>query len=77
MTMTRDEVMAWLQGHRDAARVQRELEVAEAGSSVALSLSLIAAMRATIPAAAIEAQRAPDDERVRAIWNRLRRAAGH
>ena len=75
MAMTRDEVTAWLQGHRDAARVQRVLEVAEAGSSVALSLSLIAAMRATIPATAIEAQRVGEDDRVRAIWNRLRAAA--
>lgn len=76
--MTRDELQRWLAGHREAELRQQELEVAEAGdpqAAIARSLSLIAALRATIPAPVVEAQRAEDDERVRAIWNRLRQAA--
>lgn len=75
--MTRDELTLWLKAHREVGRVQRDLEIREAAdpaSSVAISLSLIAAMRATIPQAAIESQRAADDERVRETWNRLRRS---
>ncbi len=76
--MTRAELTLWLKAHREVSRVQRDLEITEAASSVAVaiatSLSLIAAMRATIPLAAIEAQRAADDERVRETWNRLRRS---
>lgn len=75
--MTRDELTLWLDGHREVARVQGDLRAVEAADlegSVAISVSLIEAMRETIPAAQIESQRAGDDERVREIWNRLRRA---
>lgn len=74
--MTRDELARWMAGHREAADEQRSLEVGEAAdprAAVARSLSLIAAIRATIPSAEIDAQRQADDEQVREIWNRLRR----
>ena len=76
--MTRDELQRWFAGHAAAESRQHELaaeERADPAGSIARSLSLIAALRATIPAEVIERQREDDDARVRAIWNRLRLAA--
>lgn len=75
--MDRADVDRWFAGFRAAEERRRELEAAEGldtGRSIARSLSLIAAMRATIPAAELERQRAADDASVREVWARLRAA---